>query len=96
MGIYGIERLPQGLKRRRLEAWLQSALDQLEGRVLAFNSRVAQEWGRLVAEMEARGQRLPVADSQLAATARRHGLTVVTDNVDDFKGGGVKVLNPFD
>jgi len=94
--IYGIERLPHGPKRRNLELWLQITMARLQGRVLAFNSRVAAEWGRLMAEAEARGHVMPVVDSQLAATARRHGLTVVTDNVEDFKGSGVKVVNPFD
>jgi hypothetical protein len=92
---YGIERLPAGPKRRSLAEWLETTLDRLEGRVLAFNTRLAREWGRLLAETEARGHRLPVVDGQLAATARRHGLTVVTDNLEDFKHSGVKVLNPY-
>jgi toxin FitB len=93
---YGIERLPQGRKRRNLELWLRSLTQRLKGRILTFNARVALEWGRLVAEMEARGLRMPVADSQIAATARRHGLTVVSDNVEDFRPSRVPVLNPFD
>jgi hypothetical protein len=34
-------------------------------------------------------------DSQLAATAQRNGLTMVTRNTADFKNAGVKLLNPF-
>jgi hypothetical protein len=30
------------------------------------------------------GQRMPIADSHIAATARRHGLTIVTGNDRDF------------
>lgn len=41
------------------------------------------------------GLRMPLADSYIAATARRHGLTVVTGNDRDFRRPGVKVLNPF-
>ena len=93
--IYGIERLPLGPKRRNLELWLQTTLARLQGRVLPFNSRVAAEWGRLMAEAEARGHVMPVVDGQLAATARRHRLTVVTNNVEDFRDSGVKVVNPF-
>jgi predicted nucleic acid-binding protein len=92
---YGIRRLPAGSKRRNLEAWLELTLDRLEGRVLAFNHRIACEWGALMAELEARGQKMPTADGQIAATARRHGLTVVTDNTGDFKQSGVRLLNPF-
>ena len=58
--------------------------------------RIATEWGRLMAEMEAGGPRIPAADGQIAATARRHGLTVVTENTEDFKRSGVRLFNPFD
>lgn len=33
--------------------------------------------------------------SQIAAIAKRHGLTVVTRNTRDYARTGVKVLNPF-
>jgi len=32
---------------------------------------------------------------QIAAIALIHDLTVVTRNVDDFRGTGVKLKNPF-
>jgi predicted nucleic acid-binding protein len=35
-------------------------------------------------------------DTQLAATALRHDLTLVTRNVRHFAGTGVRVMNPFD
>jgi hypothetical protein len=34
-------------------------------------------------------------DALIAATARVHGMTVVTRNVKDFELTGVQVLNPF-
>ena len=34
-------------------------------------------------------------DALIAATARVHGMTVVTRNVKDFERAGVQVLNPF-
>ena len=41
------------------------------------------------------GQRMPVEDSYIAATARKHGLTIATGNDRDFRRPGLKVLNPF-
>jgi predicted nucleic acid-binding protein len=40
-------------------------------------------------------QRMPVEDGYIAATARRHGLTIVTGNEKDFRRPGLKVFNPF-
>lgn len=34
-------------------------------------------------------------DAMIAATAKAHGLTVVTRNIADFKFFGVPLLNPF-
>ncbi|XHS77766.1 hypothetical protein ACFJGW_18915 [Burkholderiaceae bacterium UC74_6] len=34
-------------------------------------------------------------NAMIAATAKVHGLTVVTRNVADFKSVGVPLLNPF-
>lgn len=36
-----------------------------------------------------------IADAMIAATAKLHGLAVVTRNVKDFKEFGVELLNPF-
>jgi toxin FitB len=54
----------------------------------------ATRWGALAGESEKRGQPLPVIDSLIAATARAHGLAVVTRNVEDFKRCGVVCVNP--
>jgi len=45
--------------------------------------------------LEKAGQRMPVEDGYIAATARRHGLTIVTGNDKDFRRPGLKVFNPF-
>lgn len=34
-------------------------------------------------------------DAMIAATARQHGLSVVTWNVKDFGGFDVEIVNPF-
>jgi predicted nucleic acid-binding protein len=38
---------------------------------------------------------MPVEDSYIAATARRHSLTIATGNHRDFRRPGIKVFNPF-
>lgn len=51
---------------------------------------VAAAWGR-----QQYAPPCPVIDALIAATARVHGLTLVTRNVKDFELAGVQVLNPF-
>lgn len=74
----------------QLEAWLTTVLDQHEQSVLAFETDAAQVWGRL--SVPNAGHEL---DKQIAAIALVHNLTVVTRNIADFEGTGVKMINPF-
>ncbi len=92
----GIERLPEGKRKTQLRAWLQSLCDCMKGRVLSFNTSTAHVWGQLKAKWDKAGISVPSLDSQIAATAHRHGLTVVTRNTSDFDKTGVKALNPFE
>jgi len=92
----GIERLPEGKRKTQLRAWLQTLCDCMKGRVLSFNTSTAHVWGQLKAKWDKSGISVPSLDSLIAATAQRHGLTVVTKNTSDFDKAGVKVLNPFE
>ena len=73
-----------------LERWLRNVQAGFGDRVLPVTPPVAAAWGR-----QQYTQPLPVIDALIAATARVHGLTVVTRNVKDFELAGVQVLNPF-
>ena len=73
-----------------LERWLSDVQAGFEDRILPVTLPVAAAWGR-----QQYAQPVPVIDALIAATARVHGLTVVTRNVKDFELAGVQVLNPF-
>lgn len=79
--------LPQA---RLLEDWLADVLAHYAHQILPFDVDAAQIWGRLRVPHPAHE-----LDKQIAATALLHDLTVVTRNVADFEGTGVKLLNPF-
>jgi predicted nucleic acid-binding protein len=93
---HGIERLPAGARRRRLDEWLRSELPlRFEGRIALIDGAVADEWGRLVARQEARGRPIQAMDGLIAATAQVHALTLVTRNATDFQVSVKSVLNPW-
>jgi predicted nucleic acid-binding protein len=73
-----------------LEIWLDELLYSYSGKILEFDSLVAQVWGRL----RVPNPENPI-DKQIAATALVHQLVVVTRNTADFAGTGVEILNPF-
>ncbi len=89
-------RTKHGRDREALQAWLRQLLDAMEGRVLGFSVAVAHVWAEQQRALDRAGLRMPLADSYIAATARRHGLTVVTGNDRDFQRPGVRVFNPFE
>jgi len=55
-----------------------------------IDSAVTAEWARLLGAKD-KNQR----DRALAATARVHGLVLVTRNIDHVRGCEVRVLDPF-
>ncbi|MEM7600429.1 MAG: type II toxin-antitoxin system VapC family toxin [Verrucomicrobiota bacterium] len=92
---FGIERLEDGRRKRAFQNWLTAILERMRGRVLSCNTATATIWGQMIANAERKGARLPSFDSQIAATAKRYSLIIVTRNEKDFEGAGVKVENPF-
>lgn len=88
-------RSKQGRQRAELQSWLTRLIGAMQGRVLGFNVGVAHVWADLELQLDEAGQRMPVEDSYIAATARKHGLTIATGNEKDFRRPGVKVFNPF-
>ena len=72
-----------------LTAWLDQVATSYN--VLPMDATIFREWAQL---MHRRSNTL-YEDAMIAATARVHGLTVVTRNVGDFGWFGVSLLNPF-
>jgi toxin FitB len=77
-------------KADALERWLDQVDAAFGDRILLIDRDVAETWGRMNAERP-----IPVIDGLLAATAKVHGMTLVTRNAADVAHLGAKVLNPF-
>lgn len=83
----GILKLHASDRRRsqKLTAWLGKIEQRFAGRILALDAAALHAWAQLAARAELGGQRLPVMDGLIMATAQCHGLTVVTRNTADFR-----------
>ena len=93
---HGIDRLPAGRRRTRLDEWLRQDLPQrFEGRVLSIDAAVADAWGAVVARRDRTGRPIGVIDAFMAATAEVHNLTLVTRNASDFKLSVTSVFDPW-
>lgn len=82
---YGVDRMPTGARRNRIEQWLRDELPlRFEGRILSVDHHVAEAWGKTVSRSEALGRPIGAMDAFLSATADVHRLALVTRNVSDF------------
>jgi predicted nucleic acid-binding protein len=87
----GIERVRENdsHKALELENWLNQVANSYS--VLSMDANCFREWGRL---MHRQPDQL-LEDAMIAATARIHGLTVVTRNERAFLHLQVRTFNPF-
>ncbi len=92
---YGIARLPDGKRKSSLIRFWDMTRDRFKGRIFAFDERTAEIYGDIVAEAEQQGQRLNVADAQIAAIALAHRMSVATRDTGDFENTGVTIINPW-
>ena len=90
----GIDALPGGKRKEALEAWFAQVRKALP--TLGWGMDAAIEWGAMVNRVKRAGFTVGITDAMIAATAKAHGLTVATRNVDDFVRCGVAVVNPFE
>jgi predicted nucleic acid-binding protein len=90
-GVELIRRRGDAEQARALRTWLATVIESFGERILAFDADAAQVWGYL--RVPGPGHAL---DKQIAAIALVNDLTLVTRNVADFEGSGVKLANPFE
>jgi predicted nucleic acid-binding protein len=85
-----LKRRSDPAQARSLDRWFAHMRTRLGDRVLPIDEPIAEAWALLGIP-----NALPLIDGLLAATAKVHGLTVVTRNVADISRTGVSVLDPF-
>jgi predicted nucleic acid-binding protein len=94
--LLGIELMPLGMRRSRLEARIGEIIDVFgERRMLVFDARSARLFTVLVARARAAGHAIAVADGQIADIAAEHGFSVATRDTAPFIAAGVPVIDPW-
>ncbi len=100
ISVLTLGELKKGIEKRRatdaeaaasLDHWLRGLEVMFADHIIPIDANIAMTWGALTA----RGT-LPVIDSLIAATAKTHGLTVVSHNVRDIARARVAVINPWE
>jgi predicted nucleic acid-binding protein len=95
-GIAKARREQARRKAANLTAWLEALLHLYGNRILAFDVAAARLAGALSDLARGKGMAPGFADLIIGATARSHGLTILTRNTRHFEPLGLPTLNPFD
>lgn len=94
-GIAKADREGSTRKAAALREWLETLLILYGRRVLALDVGVARVAGELSDRARAGGYSPGFADIAIAATAKHHGLTILTRNLRHFVPLGIAVADPF-
>lgn len=98
LSVITIGEIEAGIAKRRrtepefaaiLDGWLDQVVDGYEDRILPITRDIARLWGNLD---PASGN---ATDKLIAATAKMHGLKLVTRNRRHFENLSVTIVNPF-
>lgn len=95
-GIAKAKREGATRKSSDLLAWLRTLLHLYGDRVLSFDAPTAEIAGALSDLARGRGHSPGFADVAIAATAKRHDLTILSRNARHFFPMDVPIVDPFD
>ena len=93
---FGIELLPDAARRAALTDWLTHKVRPMfEQRALPVSEDVIVKWRLMVEDGRKAGHTFSQPDLFIAATARHHGLTIVSRDTTEYVRAGVPVFNPW-
>ena len=92
----GLAIMPEGRRRRELEATAREMFDEFEDRVLPFDTEAAGAYAELFARRRQAGRPIAMPDLMIASIAYAHGASVVTGDRGGFEECGVAVIDPWD
>ena len=91
----GLEKMSNLQRKAIIETFYDAMRVRFSGRILSLDLSTIERWGIIVGSAEAKGIKLPVIDSMIAAVALEHNLTLVTRNTRDFRFVSIPTVNPW-
>lgn len=92
----GLALLPGGRRRKMLESAFDRLLDEdLEHRILDFDSAAATQAASLAAQRQKAGRSVDMRDTQIAGIALARHATLATRNLRHFRDLNVPVVDPW-
>lgn len=93
---YGLALLASGRRKKLLiERFEQFLEEDMENRVLSFDTQAANQAAQLAAERKARGRPVDMRDTFIAGIALARRATLATRNTRHFDDLSVPVVNPW-
>jgi toxin FitB len=93
---FGIELVGDAGKRAELNDWLAHEVRPMfEERSLPVTEDIMFKWRLMVEEGRKAGHTYSQPDLIIAATALRHGLTILSRDTNDYERARVPVVNPW-
>ncbi|MGZ2486756.1 putative nucleic acid-binding protein [Rhizobium pisi] len=94
--LYGLRLLPEGRRRRDLEAAISPIFSEdIGGRVLPFDRDASNVYATIASDRRRAGRPISQFDAQIAAIAISRGASLATRNVSDFTGIDLEIINPW-
>jgi predicted nucleic acid-binding protein len=93
---FGLEIMAKGRRRRALEdAFAKTLSEDLENRVLPFDSTAAEAAAIIAAHQRSIGRPVEIRDVQIAGIAAARKAVLATRNSRHFEDIGISVTNPW-
>jgi predicted nucleic acid-binding protein len=93
---YGLALLPAGKRRNALSKAVEEILNEdFQDRILAFDRAAARAYAVIAAARRAAGRPISQFDCQIAAITRANEAVLATRNTADFKGCGIRLIDPW-
>lgn len=92
---YGIERHPDGRRKKLLKTTAEEVFAAFEEQVLPFDRSAAMQYATIASARERTGAPINGFDAQIASICRTHQAVLATRNLKDFQGTGIDVIDPW-